>query len=369
MIQRLSPGAALLVILFAAGCCSPPEAKQKQPQGPQFDADFYAKNAKEYIDQGHYGAAKDQWQKQLVKDPDNWMARMGIAYCDLYLSEESFAKRNLEEARTRVTAAEKGFRAIRQGPIEPDTTKVDPKRPQWKAEIGLAMATRTIGYLDGIDSQRQAELAKRGGPDAEKARDKAAEMMISRDRSYAEAIGMFTGLAYMQNAPPEAIKQLGDLYVVTKQDAMAEQEFRRYLDMAESSRIGFEKRKAEAEKQYGPQGIEVANQLIDQKIVSNVTKQVQVMVDLAQLAWQRGDYAEARKQIQEALKLQPDRRDLYLKLGQAEAKLDMTETAIMNLDEFLKRTSQKREDFGDDVRTAMKLKQELQQKLRERGSK
>jgi Tfp pilus assembly protein PilF len=369
MTQRLALGAALLSLLFAASCCSPPDMKQKKPEGPQFDADFYSKNAKEYIDQGHYGQAKDQWQKQLIKDPGNWMAQMGIAYCDLYLSEEAVAARNLEEARTRVKAAEKGFREIRTGPIEADTAKEDPKRPQWKAELGLAMSIRTLGYLDQRESQRNLELAKRGGPDASKAADKAAELQIERDRNYQDAISRFQSLAYMQHASPEAIKNLGDLYVVTKQDALAEQEFRRYLEIAQVSHAKWEEDKKKAAEQYGPTGVDIANQLFDQKLASNTKKQVSVMMDLAQLSWARQDYMEARRLVQDAIKIQPDNKDLYLRLGEAEAKLDMLETAIINLDEYLRRTSQKREEFSDDVRHAMKLKAELQQKLKERGGK
>src|SRR4029077_20126619 len=104
MIHRSGLLIAVVVAVFAAGCCcAPPEdMKQKTPQGPQFDANYYAKNAKEYFDQGHYGQAKDQWQKQLTKDPDNWMAHLGIASCDLYLSEESMVQHgNMDEARTR----------------------------------------------------------------------------------------------------------------------------------------------------------------------------------------------------------------------------------------------------------------------------
>jgi tetratricopeptide (TPR) repeat protein len=372
MIHRPALGIAFVVAVVAAGCCCPPEdMKQKTPEGPQFDAAYYAKNAKEYFDQGHYGQAKDQWQKQLTKDPDNWMARLGVASCDLYLSEESVVRnRDLDEARKRVTAAEKGFKELWGGQLEPDTQQADPKRPQWRAAILLALTWRTMGYIDHLDSQRNLDLAKRGGPEAIKAANRSAELDISRDQHYGESIDLFNRLAYMGHASPEAIKNLAELYVVTKKDALAEQEFRRYLEIAGRSSAQWEEEKKSIEKRFAPgTAQEMASEIYDAKLASSAQKQVSVLVDLASLAWARADYPAVRQYIQEALQLTPERKDLYLKLAEAEQKLDMLETALMNVDQFLKRSSQKREEFDDDIRHALKMRTDIEKTLRERRNK
>jgi Tfp pilus assembly protein PilF len=371
MTQRLALGAALLAVLSAAACTSPPKSVQRQPEGPQFPPEYYSKNAKEYMDAGRYGQAKDQWQKQLSKDPDNFMAKVGIAYTDLYQSEDAITvRRDLDEGRKHLKTAEKEFREIWGGQVEADTEKVDPKRPQWKVGLGLALTTRALGYVDHLDSQRQLEIAKRGGPEAEKARNRAAELLISSDQAYADAVGLFHQLAYMQHASPEAIQNLGELYVVTKQDALAEKEFKRYLDISGRSYDEFLKRKAELDKQgMSPDVQDATNAALDAKLQSNARKQVKVMVDLADLAWGRADYLEAKPLLEEASKIQPDNIVLYIKLAQVEQKLDMLESALMHTNEFLRRSSQKRQDFGEDIRRAMQLRAELETRLKQRGGK
>jgi Tfp pilus assembly protein PilF len=363
MIQRPLLGAGILLAMLAGACTSPPpDGQQKTPEGPQFDADYYSKNAKEYFGDGRYGQAKDQWQKQLQKDPDNWMAHLGIAYCDLFLARQA---PDPTSVRALVTAAEKRFRGLWSGQVEADTMAADPKRPEWKAAMGLALSTRTLGYLDQVESKRSEEVARKGGPDASKAIDRAVELQLSRDRHYQDAIAMFHQLAHMQHASPEAIRHLGELYIVTKQDALAEQEFRRYLDLAAKTRTQLEKGKQESGK-FGPDKEELAIGLFDEKLESNAQKQVSVIVGLAELAWTRADYLNARQLLQDALKIQPERKDLYLKLAEVEDKLDMQETALMNVNEFLKRSSANRQEFDKDIQRAMKLRQELDQKLRSR---
>ncbi len=371
MIQRLTLGPALFVALLAAACSTTdPTPKQVTPKGPQFDADYYSKNAKEYVDAGHYGQAKDQWQKQLIKDPDNWMAQLGIAYCDYFLSEESVVQHaNLDEARVRLKAAESRFHQLRSGPLEADTdpAKGDPAKPQWKAELGLALTQRRLGVVDNMDANRHAQLAKQGGPEANQSRQKAQELEKRREISYAEAINSFTNLAYMQHASPEAIKNLGELYIVTKQDAKAEVEYRRFLDLAQKSAEGFEQDKKNVGKTFAPNTQEAAIAAFDAKLASNAQKRVAVMMDLADLAYARGDYTAAKDWLEQAIKLDPDRRDLYLKLAQCEQQLGMLESALQHVDEFLRRSSARREEFGDQIRDAMKLRAELDGKLKSRG--
>ena len=356
---------------MAAGCCCPPESKQKTPKGPQFDADFYSKNAKEYIDQGHYGQAKDQWQKQLVKDPGNWMAQHGHRV--LRLLPLRRVRRRPPQPRRGALASE-GRREGIQG--DPVGTSSSPTPSRWtrsgrsgSAELGLALTMRAMGALDHLDAQRNLEMAKRGGPEASKMADQAAELQIERDRNYQDAVARFQSLAYMKHASPEAIKNLGELYVVTKQDALAEQEYRRYLEIAATSyeqdvggqeegcravRAGRGRRRQPA---LGPEArLERAQAGVGHGGPGAARLGATGLHGSAP-ASPGGDQDPARQ------------KDLYLRLGETEAKLDMLETAIINLDEYLKRSSKNREEFNDDVRHAMKLKAELQQKLKERGGK
>lgn len=368
MIKRPHLWALAAATALVAACTSPPESgKQDQPKGPQFDADYYSKNAKEYYGAGRYGQAKDQWQKQLQKDPDNWMAQLGIAYSDYFLSAEFESRGDLASARKQLEASEKRFRDLWNGTVESDTATADPKRRQWQAAIGLAMAVRGLGALDQNETRSAEASLRKGGKEAATAANRVAELQLDRERRYEESLQLFKQLAYMQHASPEAIKNLGDLYIVTKQDALAEVEFKRYLDMASNTRGDWEVRRKEAGTTYGPDQQEMAEKVIDEKLESNARKQVSVMMNLAHLAWARGDYEGARKLLEDAIKIEPERRDLYLKLAEAENKLDMLETGLVHVNDYLKRSSSNKAGFDDDIRVAMKLKTEIEGKMKARA--
>ncbi len=361
-----------LSALLVPGCALYPddnEPPKEDVPARQFAAADYSYNAKQYYDGGDFNRAKDQWTKQLELEPQNWMAKLGIAFCDLYLSHESvLMRRDVGAARAQVQTAEKEFRDLWNGTIEPDAVDPTNKEPQWRAALGVALATRHLGYLDQLDATSYTALASRGGAEAQSALGKAAESTVRRDRNYAASIAIFQKLAAQQHATPEATKNLGELYIVTRQDALAERELRRYLQMARATREKeLEPTKEKIAKNFDRDQQETAMQFIDSKLNSNSAKQVSVLVDLAQLAWARGEYHEAKRLMDEAITIEPDRRDLYLKLGEAEGKLQMYETGLQHLDEFLRRSSQKREEYDEDIHTAMRLRKEFDAKLTERA--
>jgi tetratricopeptide (TPR) repeat protein len=94
-----------------------------------------------------------------------------------------------------------------------------------------------------------------------------------------------------------------------------------------------------------------------------------VLTTLADLAYARGDYEAARQILEEALKVDPAYRELYLKLAQAENELGMQETALQHVDDYLHLSSKKNEEFGDKIRDAMKLRADIEKRLKERGGK
>lgn len=357
-----------LPLLLLAACALVPDddeaAKPESKTGPQFDADYYAVNAKEYMTGGQYARAKAQWATYLELRPGDWMAQVGAAYCDLFLAEETVVERgDIESARKLLAESRKRFTEVRTGPIEADT--LDPTTtPMWKAAMGSAMAARYAGALDALEARRDAEASLSGAKDAAAKRDASDRFAKSRDANYAEAIMLFERLAAMKNASPESVRNLGQLYLVTRQDARAEKEFERYLDFARTTRAGLEQGKAQVGEGYQADRAAVVETLYDRKLSSNAAKQIAVLDDLAGLSFSKGDFRKSKARLEEALTLDAERADLYLKLAQSEGELQMYETAIMRVDEFLKRASRRREDFDERIFRAMKLKEELERKLK-----
>lgn len=356
-----------LPLLLLAACALVPDDETAKPEsktGPQFDADYYAVNAKEYMTGAQYARAKAQWATYLELRPGDWMAQVGAAYCDLFLAEETVVERgDIEAARKLLADARKRFTEVRTGPIEADT--LDPTTtPMWKAAMGSAMAARYAGALDALEARRDAEASLSGAKDAAEKRDASDRFAKSRDANYAEAITLFERLAAMKNASPEAVRNLGQLYLVTRQDARAEKEFERYLDFARTTRAGLEQGKAQVGEGYQADRAAVVETLYDRKLSSNAAKQIAVLDDLAGLSFSKGDFRKSKARLEEALTLDSERADLYLKLAQSEGELQMYETAIMRVDEFLKRASRRREDFDERIFRAMKLKEELERKLK-----
>jgi tetratricopeptide (TPR) repeat protein len=361
--------ALLALPLIVLSCALVPDdepEKRETPKGPQFDADYYALNAKEYMDGGQFGRAKTQWEQFLKLRPNDWMARLGTAFADLFLAEEAVVRRgDFKLARAQVASSEAAFAELQRGPLEDDTLTQTPE-PNWKPAYGAALASRYLGFFDQIESRREAEAAAKGGPDAAERKAASARLAESRDRRYAEAIVRFERLAAMKNESPEAVRNLAQLYLVTRQDAKAEGMYLRYLAFARATRADIAERKEKTVDEYEIDRRAVVASLYDQKLSSNAAKQIGVLDDLAGLAFARGDFRESKKFIEEALTLDSDRKDLYLKLAQSEGELQMYETAVLHLDEFLARSSRKREDFDEAIYRALRMRKDFESRLARR---
>src|SRR5688572_1677550 len=88
---------------------------------PLFPAAYYAQNAKEYFDDGHYARAREQWNTQLKLEPDRWMVRLAIASCDYYLGSTALDRRDFKTGRELLARAETEARELWNGELEKDT--------------------------------------------------------------------------------------------------------------------------------------------------------------------------------------------------------------------------------------------------------
>ena len=77
---------ALLVALVLPGCAAMfDDSETDRQERFKSEPEDYSYNAKQYYHDQQYPQAKDQWEKQLEAEPSNWMARLGVGYCDLWI--------------------------------------------------------------------------------------------------------------------------------------------------------------------------------------------------------------------------------------------------------------------------------------------
>lgn len=407
--MRCKPLLAGLFVLSASvllsGCGllypEPDPEMAEEKEGLKFDEEYYAQNAKEYFSGRQYGRARDQWEKQLQKNPGVWTARMGIAYCDYYIGARQVAQRDLKSGHQRLEQAEATFRELWSGELEDDAWKASATEPQWKAALGLAMTQRGLGLVKELQSrlyaQREAALGTANQAEAQSKRTEFRKRQHAfakqRDEYYASSISLFERLCAMKNASPEAVKQLAELYLITEQDGKAETLFNSYLEMAESTAEKRREAKKNLEKEFSNlQGRQIANEFLDRQLRSNAEKQVAVRVKLAGVSYAKGYDAEqqakqtqspkrqrlirvaAHRHFNQALvhlgrarKLQPERLDLLVKMAQCEGELGLLDSAIDNLDQFIANSARGRQTYDADLNQAFRLKRELELRKRARG--
>jgi tetratricopeptide (TPR) repeat protein len=370
------------LLVLAPGCRfmypePEPEIRQASSDGPMFKDDpaFYAKNAKDYFAGGSYGKARDQWNTQLEIQPDNQWAELGIAYCDYYLGRQATLRADLEFARDRLAIAEEAFRELWDGEIPPDTYTEDTSESlEWRAALGLAMTLRGLGNVNGLESQLQKQrLAALGPQEVDKAREIRGEiekLRQYRSSNYGASVDLFERLVAMENASPEAIKHLADLYLVLERDDDAERQYRHFLELGRETWLARKQLKEELATETGNEvSIQEAARFIDEKLDSNVRRRVEVMVNLAGIHWSKKHFAKSLEYLYEAQKLDPDRVDLLIKIAQCEGELGLYESAIDHLDDFIVRSGTRDEDWTDNLGEAYRMRREFEARAKDRKEK
>lgn len=337
-------------------------------QGFESDPADYSKNGKEYYYAGDYARSRDQWSKLLRKDPDNWMGRLAVGYCDYHLGLQQLASGDLEGGRKLLEQAEASFRDIWNGEIETSTTDVpDVERRQWQAALGIAMALRGQGFADKLQADRMRNRIQ-GLEVSDPQRPETARRIRSleqrREANYKAATSLFERLAAMEHASPEAVKQLAELYVVQGRDAMAEKQFLRYLEMAEATFAAHKELEGKLEEEFAsPKDREAAQGFLEQKLASNSRKRVEVLVNLGQLFFQKDAFDRALAHLERAHEVRPERLDIILKMAQCEGGRESYKTALSLLDQYIHKSTEQNREWSRSLALAYRLQTEYRRKL------
>ncbi len=338
-------------------------------EGSPRTAEDYAVNAKEYLEGGNYFRARDQFQKALVLDPSDRSARMGHAYCSLYIGRNRGHAGDLQSAETELRRASASFAELWDGTIEADTASAPPPAlAQWSAALGLALSERALGNLATLDVRRLEvmEIARLQDEKMAAVRRKLDERRRQRIDCYGRAREKFERLAAMGHGPPEAILNVADLRLIDADDDAALEAYGRYLAIAEESRRIWARRKESlAEGNLTSRELETAEQIIASKLDTNLEKVVNACRRMAEIHTEAGRpepalglLTRARELVAEHYEiasdtvLPPEYAELHFHIGATLGRLERWDEALRELDTFVRNQP----SLNDRATEALKLK-------------
>ena len=374
--MNLSPASALrlsallLSTLSLSGCAAMFEDSGLGSSAAKMAPEEYSYNAKQYFHEGHWIQAKDQWQKQLEQQPGNWKARLGIAYCDVYLAiNKRLRQRDVEGARKQLREAEAELRDL-LGDAEltgSTTSTLNAKAEPWKAGLGLGMSILGQAEVDQIDRilmERRRDALPLDSKERAAIVRQIAKVQEQRQMHLSSSRAIFEQLAAMENASPEAIKQAGQANFALGNDQAAERYYLRYLDLAERTYVEREKQKEELPEIFVQRESTVeAQTMMAEKLRSNESKRFLVLTRLAMISFQNGRYEASLSYNRRAQKLRPGQLDLYVKMAQCQGELHRYAEAVENLDKYLRESARLGIRVNEDLARADKLKRQYERLL------
>jgi tetratricopeptide (TPR) repeat protein len=359
--MRITP--ILISGLLALGACgstlndAQPEPEVVINDEGEFQGDFelHMANAQDYYDAGDYYRARDQFSKAAGQRPDELGARLGEGFSLYHIGFNSAALGNLGQADKELGRAEKTFSEIWTGELPASTfegTGMD-----WKSALGLAMTWRARASLDRMRIARiDSELNTATGEETAELLEEQRQRDLRRGRNLKKATELFSRLAAMQYAAPDAIKNLGDMELINGRPRAALTAYERYLDISRRNIANWEKRREEWPAQYEFERYALeAQTAIDNKRESAIEKTAEVLVQVAEIRFKNELYDLALADLQEAQELAPKRVELNVPIAECYERIGDKDQALRHLDTFLR----SRAEMDGDTRRALKLRARL----------
>ncbi|MFT7617930.1 MAG: tetratricopeptide (TPR) repeat protein [Planctomycetota bacterium] len=327
------------------------------------DAADYFSNAQEYYGAGDYGRAMDQFYKLVQASPEHRPGRLGLSYSQYYVGLNMAYRGRLNEASRMVTKSEEGFKSLWNGKLGGDTTIEDDFN--WKACLGLAMSERAIASLekmsiDLIDSRLTGikDTAKRND-----ALSRQATHSERRSHYLRESFNKLENLARMDNAAPEVLLNLGDIYLIRGNEVAAERSYLQYLEIARTSVETWNQRRLDAHKNFKTKKeLTQALGTMKSKEESATKKTVDVLVHLAEIKFSRKNWGDSLSYLKDAMDLDPERQALHVPMAECYDKLKNYDQALTHINQFI----QSSPSFSKNTQKAFRLRSQLIQK---RGDK
>ena len=243
----------------------------------------YLENAAQYYDAGHYPNAFQQWGKVLAIDPDEQRAQLGQA-----MAQYQMGQRDTKEGISHLTDAERRLEALRDGALGDQS---------WKAELGYALVQqRWADLYDKAARLHEANQAAGRPFDAVKLATSRAE----RPRRIALAEAAFQTVRVDERTLPnfQLTVWLGLARLTAMRGAYEESLgwCRKYEEQVSKSR-----------EYWARQSEEYASKLFGAELQEAELRDV-----LGNTLFKLGRFAEAEKELDRLVVLQPARAAAYL---------------------------------------------------------
>jgi tetratricopeptide (TPR) repeat protein len=294
---------ASLLAAGTFGCLFPGLSEEEQQR-----LDVYLNNAQAYYGKGKLLQSEQQFRKALEIDPSNETAALGLGWS--LLRQDS--ARKIREAQEVLSDL------VRRTPDD------------FRAVLGLG----TARYREALalDEEVQRLLALDGDHEAE-----IRESVARRRSLLDEAKRDFERVLDLREDYSHALANLGQIAALEGETEKAFDYLERYLVLAEQTRRYFETKKG---RLVDRDAIEIANE----KIATNIDKEITVRDLMANLYFDDGQPEKAIDQLSRILALKPDFGDAYLHRARCWEKLGRYDLAIQDLERFLRATDRKVDD-------------------------
>lgn len=338
----LSPRAAFCLLsaaLLAACGLSEPPGKQRFKSDPK----DYAYRAQEYWHGGDYERAHDQWTKLVEAEPQHWKGRLGLAYCETELGRRDVLRNDFERGRERLRKGEATFRELWGEAEITGSAKenLNAEREPWKAVMGLATNLRGQGRADEYEARLLEARLRSLAPNDPQRGELASRVAMLRQRkakNYRGALGHFERLLRLEDAPPFALRQAGELQLIVGDEAAGEARLRSWLSMAEGTRTDLrEFRETSFDEVFRSRGAQQdAERLLQERMKANEAKQVVVLDLLAQYAYRQDRFDQALADLERVHELRPKDPVIWLRMAQCHEGLGNYERAVHWLDHYVR---------------------------------
>jgi tetratricopeptide (TPR) repeat protein len=337
-----------LALLAACGLSEPP-GKERFKSDPK----DYAYRAQEYWHGGDYERAHDQWTKLVTDEPDHWKGRLGLAYCETEIGRQEVLRNAFERGRERLRKGEATFRELwgEQEISGSAQENLNAEREPWKAVMGLATNLRGQGRADEYEARLLEARLRSLAPNAPERPELAARVAMLRQRkaqNYRAALGHFERLLRLEDAPPFALRQAGELQLIVGDEAGGEARLRSWLSMAEGTRTDLrEFRETSFDEVFRSRGAqEDAERLLKERMKANEAKQVVVLDLLAQYAFRQDRFDQALQDLERIHRMRSDDPVIWLRMAQCHEGLRNYDQAVHWLDLYVRDAA--RRDTGAD---------------------
>jgi len=339
--------ATIVLALFLSGCTLFGGLSEDE----ELKLGLYVQQAKAFMASSRYTSAQQQAEKALSIDPDHFTA-------NLILGWSLLQQRN----PGKLVQARKVFNKL-----------LDDGSVDFRTHLGLGL----VRYQQGLSELARSDQLERwmtNRPAREIAaresgisvpNDEELQILITRAKASSKealdaAVTELQTVLELNDRYPQALLTLGQINLLRKEDDKALKHFESYIELAEKTRSVTLDEDAWLSGSLTKPEEDLVRSTLEQKVRSNVNKEVTVRLAVAFIYFRNQDYPAALSHLDRAIELDPETILAYLNRGECHGKLGNYAEAVKDLQTFVKKSDR---DFDEVMQRATTLLDEYTRAL------